>query len=126
MTSIDDLTIREARELAALFGNSAPHSTRVEGDGSYVIVRARDAGVHFGKLQAYDGRTVWLTESRRLWRWKAAKGISLSDCAMFGLDASNSKICVTVPSITILDACEIISTDADAARNIREQKVHTP
>jgi hypothetical protein len=126
MTGMDDLTIREAREIAALFGNSAPRSTSVDGDGRYVIVRARDAGVHFGKLERYDGRTVYLTESRRMWRWKAAKGISLSDCAMFGIDGSNSKICVTVPSIVILDACEIIDVDAAAACNIREQKVYTP
>ena len=125
MTSnIDNLTIKEARELAALFGNigKAPgaSSSRIEGDGRAVIVRSRDAGVHYGKLVAYEGRTVWLTDSRRLWSWTANSGIALSGVAMTGVNKSKSKIDALVPSITILDACEIIDASPEAAKSIEE------
>jgi len=121
---IESLTIGEAKQLAALFGNigkpQAPSSSRVEGDGRAVIVRARDAGVHYGKLVAYEGRTVWLTNSRRLWSWTANSGIALSGVAMSGVNKSKSKVDVFVPNITILDACEIIDASPEAAKSIEE------
>ena len=123
MTSnIDDLTIKQARELAALFGNigkaPSPSSSRVEGDGRAVIVRARDAGVHYGRLVGYEGRTVWLINSRRLWSWTANSGVALSGVAMTGINNSKSKVDVLVPSITILDACEIIDCATAAIESI--------
>lgn len=42
--------------------------------GQYVIVRCRDAGVHAGVLESHQGRECVLTDSRRLWYWKPAKG----------------------------------------------------
>jgi hypothetical protein len=120
--NIDDLTIRQVRELIALFGDigKAPSVaiSRVEGGGRAVIVRARDAGVHYGKLVGYEGRTVWLTDSRRLWSWTANSGIALSGVAMSGIVKSKSKIDATVPGIVILDACEIIDCAPAAVESI--------
>ncbi len=126
--NIDNLTIKEAREIAALFAGTSANKTsqRVNGDGRYVIVRARDAGVHFGKLDAYEGRTVYLSDSRRMWRWKAASGISLSDCATAGIDAAESRICAQVSHIVILDGCEIIDCTAEAASSIINARVYQP
>ena len=122
---IDNLTIGDARKIAALVSgiptNAPPE--KAQGDGRFVIVRARDAGVHFGRYQGHEGRTVYLTDSRRMWRWKAASGISLSDCATAGIDASNSKICAVVSRLIVLDACEIIDCEPAAANSIINAKV---
>ena len=47
----------------------------------YVICRGYYCGVHAGYLKEKDGNHVVLNEARRLWNWKADKGISLSDVA---------------------------------------------
>ena len=76
---INTLTIGEARaelekakqtvsELSALFGQSVEPAAMDYPIGQKVIIRARDAGVHFGTLQSVDGRSVVLTNSRRMWR----------------------------------------------------------
>lgn len=93
--------------------------------GKYVIIRARDAGVHAGTLAAHQGREVRLTDSRRLWYWKCKEGHTLSGVALYGL-ADGSKIAGAVEDITILDACEIIATTADAETSIREVASHDP
>ena len=81
-----------------------------------VIVRARDAGVHFGYLKSYSGREVTLTNSRRIWRWFGAN--TLSEVAMIGIDQSKSRIAVKVDEITILDACEIIACSPEGTASI--------
>lgn len=122
MSNIDNLTFAELKQIAAMFNGQqiAPTNAppRVQGDGRYVIVRARDAGVHFGKLDAYEGRTVWLTDSRRMWSWTAQSGLALSGCAVNGINASRSKIDTQVSKIAILDACEIIDCTLEAAKTI--------
>ncbi|WP_455387405.1 DUF6948 domain-containing protein [Petrachloros mirabilis] len=104
---INSLTIGQARELASIFGNSQ-HSTSLNKMlGEKVIVRTYSAGVWFGLLSEKSGAEVILTHARRMWLWKATEGISLSACAMHGIDASKSKIVGAVPSVW-LEAIEII------------------
>lgn len=93
--------------------------------GKYVIVRASDAGVHSGVLRAQIGREVRLTESRRLWYWKCAKGHTLNGVALHGL-AEGSKIAGEVGEIVVLDACEIIETTEAAETSIRGIAAHDP
>ena len=116
--NIDDLTYGELKQIAAMFGGPAKQASRVEGDLRPVIVRCRDAGVHYGKLVAYEGRSVWLKDSRRLWKWKAAEGLALSGVARNGIIAKESKLDTLVPSIALLDACEIIDASPEAAKTI--------
>jgi hypothetical protein len=78
---IDNLTIGDVKKLAAMFGG-APQLIDNGMIGKYVIVRCRDAGVHSGILESHNGRECVLTESRRLWYWKTAKGAFLSSAAM--------------------------------------------
>ena len=118
MSAIDNLTIAEAKELARLFGSTSPAQSYVKGDGRPVIVRAKDAGVHFGYLVGYEGRRVDLTNSRRMWSWKASKDGSLSGVAVYGIDAGSSKIAALVKNITILDACEIIDASDVVVKTI--------
>ena len=59
----------------------------------YVICRGYYCGVHAGYIKEREGNHVVLNEARRLWKWKAAKGISLSEVAKYGIDASGSRVC---------------------------------
>ena len=91
--------------------------------GTYVIVRCRDAGVHSGILESHNGRECVLTESRRLWYWKTAKGAFLSSAAIDGL-SDESKIGAEVPRIHLTENCEIIQCTDVAEKSIRGQAAH--
>lgn len=127
---IDNLTISQAREAiesgkaieAALGG--VPAKTNSIGAaliGTYVIVRCRDAGVHAGVLESYDGRSCVLTDSRRLWRWRVPMGKSefLSGVAVYGL-ADDCKIGCAVDRIMLTENCEIIACTPEAKASIKE------
>lgn len=95
--------------------------------GTHVIIRATQAGVHAGILVAHDGgQVVRLTNSRRLWRWWAASGISLSGVARAGLKQDKSKIEGPVADQVILDACEIIPTTEAAQASIEGAPIYEP
>ena len=86
--------------------------------GKYVIVRGDRSGVFAGTLVSQDGRTVTLKDCRRLWYWDGAA--SISQIAMEGVSRPhNCKFTVTVESIVILDAIEIIPTTAVAEANVK-------
>jgi len=87
--------------------------------GTYVIVRCRDAGVHAGEYRDHEGREVRLINSRRLWYWSGAA--SLSELAAHGAKNTDScKFAVSVKEITLLDACEIITCDPGGEKMIRD------
>lgn len=113
--NIDNFTIGEAKALAAMFGGENQKSTQTPHIGNKCIIRTYASGVHFGVVVDHNGRQVELKDARRLWKWHATKGISLSDVAMNGIDPSKSRICCTVPQMTILDALEIIPASDVAA-----------
>lgn len=125
--NIEDLTIKQARELAAMFApNTAAHcatSSYVSGAswiGKKVIIRGYAAGVHYGELIEKDGKEVILKNSRRLWYWKTDnKGISLSEVANGGLH-KDSKVCSPIDLIW-LEAAEIIPCTNIAIKNIEGQ-----
>lgn len=95
--------------------------------GKYVIIRATAAGVHAGTLAAHDGgQTVRLTNSRRLWRWTAAKGHTLSGIAVHGVKDGWTKIPAAVDDLIITDACEIIATSDEARASIEGWPVYEP
>lgn len=118
--NIEDLTIKQARELAALFsGGAAMQKPAYPTDhliGEYVIVRCRDAGVHAGILVFAADRGCFLKESRRLWYWKPAKGAFLSGVAAFGLH-KDSKVGVPV-DLALTENCEVIAVTDDARESI--------
>ena len=89
--------------------------------GKKCIIRCYASGIHYGTVAAHDGRQVTLTDSRRLWRWHTggkSKGVSLSAVAMTGIDATKSTVETVLPSITLLDAIEIIPVSEAAAASI--------
>ena len=87
-------------------------------NGKYVIVRGDRSGVFAGTLKSQDGRTVKLSNARRLWRWSGA-----TDCLQIAAEGVKKprecRFTVTVESVTILDAIEVIPTTAEAEANIK-------
>ena len=122
MIDIDDLTIGEAKRLAAmlapLLGQKAPPTTEnPTGDqapyaaviGRRCIIRARDAGVHYGIVRSIHGRVVVVDKDRRIWRWRGA--LTLSDLALTGPVETDgfSRISPEVEQVVISDACEVLT-----------------
>ena len=84
-----------------------------------VIIRGDRSGVEFGTLVTQEGREVTLQNARRLWHWDGAA--SLSQLAKDGTtNPRECKFTVTVDSITILDAIEIIPCTDKAIKSIEE------
>ena len=94
--------------------------------GKRCLIRTYASGVHFGTLVAQDGRQVELSDARRLWRWFAKDGISLSEISQNGIVPSKSRIAQAVPAITVLDALEIIPCSDAAIASIDSAKVSVP
>ena len=123
--TIENITISQAREIAALFGctSQAPAPQALAPQtlntmlGQKVIVRTYSAGVWFGTLSDKSGVEVILTSARRMWFWKAKESISLSACALYGIELSESKIVAPVPSVW-LEAIEIMPCSESAILSI--------
>jgi hypothetical protein len=90
--------------------------------GKPVIVRTYSAGVWFGTLSEKSGNEVILTDARRMWRWWAAKSISLSGVAVHGINQKKSSIAPAVGSVW-LEAIEIIPTSDEATASLKEAPV---
>lgn len=81
--------------------------------GKKVIIRGDRSGVFFGTLTAKEGQEVELKDCRRLWYWEGAA--SISQIAKEGVKKPDDcKFTVTVESICILDAIEIIPCTEEA------------
>lgn len=90
--------------------------------GKKVIIRGDRSGVEYGTLVSCCGREVTLHNARRIWYWAGAA--SLSQLAKDGTtDPSSCKFTVTVDSITILDAIEIIPCTYKAIKSIEDVEV---
>ena len=121
MIDINELTIGQIREIAAtfpaLFGKTATANIADGMVGKYAIVRCYSAGVHAGIVAAIDGDKAILTNSRRLWSWKAAKGVALSGVAQFGI--VGGKIDAANPEIYLTGVIEVIPCTDAAKESIR-------
>ena len=82
-----------------------------------MIVRTYSAGVHFGTLEAKEGKEVVLSNSRRLWYWDGSA--SLSQLAIDGVSKPNNcKFPESVEKIFLTEAIEIIPVTDKAALSI--------
>ena len=120
--NIDDLTIKDLKELAPLIAQlgltataplalQAPHPFV----GKFVLCRCYSAGVHCGDLVALDGDRAILRNSRRLWHWTARDGIALSGVAQHGI-SRESKVDTPNPEIALTGVIEVIPC-TEAARD---------
>ena len=120
--NIDDLTLGQLKLLQNVLGGQAAEPV-TKHIGEECIVRTYASGVHFGTVASQSGRQIEIENARRLWKWHAETGISLSDVAVGGIDQSKSRVCVAVPSMTILDALEIIPASQIARKSIASAEV---
>ena len=118
---LDDLTIGEAKKLAALFSPSQSSGINDYAVGEKVLVRTYSAGVWFGTLEQKSGNEVIVVGARRLWRWHAAESISLSAVAVHGINQDKSNIAPAVEKIW-LEAIEIIPCTDKAIKTIEGAK----
>jgi hypothetical protein len=122
--SIEHLTVKELREIAAMFPrvanapepNTKPHPFA----GRFVILRCRDAGVHAGYLDSQIDDQAVLSSSRRLWSWVSLGGVALSGLAQYGLKAG--KIDTLLPHIALTGVIETIPCTLVAERSIYDAK----
>lgn len=83
----------------------------------HCIVRTFSAGVFAGTVAEIDGKTVRVTNARRLWYWAGAA--SLSQLATEGV--SKPKECKfprEVAEVVLTDAIEILPTTKEAQKSI--------
>ena len=114
--NLDDLTIGEARQVAAMFGGEKKQEAH-PATGQFVVVRCYSAGVHIGILHMADGKSVHLTHARRIWKWTGG-ALSCSEIAMGGI--TGGTLSVEVPAVFLLDAVEIIPGTAEAEKCLRK------
>ena len=118
MMNIDDLTLKQIKEISALVGTKQNESTGLNCMiGKKVIIRTYSAGVWFGELDQKDRNEVILKNARRMWRWWTKEGISLSGVAVHGINVDKSKIAEPVCMVW-LEAIEIIQCSDAAIFNI--------
>ena len=123
--NIEDLTIGQAKQLAAMFGQPAQTGLNAM-IGKKCIVRTYSAGVWFGEIAEKSGNEVIVKNARRMWQWWAAESISLSAVAIHGIKHDKSKICEAVGSVW-LEAIELIPcsdkaiSSIEAAENVKAQ-----
>jgi|TARA_Y100000310_G_scaffold339135_1_gene430874 hypothetical protein len=92
--------------------------------GDYVIVRARDAGVHVGRETSRNTMavTIHLQNAVRIHRWRGAN--TLNEIALHGVESakesSYTRVSEPVADITILGICEIIPCSDEVAKGIRD------
>lgn len=125
--NLDNLTIGQVKQISAMLNNK----TELNGlndylVGEYVIIRTYSAGVWFGLLSKKSGNEVILKEARRMWSWKAAKSISLSGVALYGINDSESKIVTAIESvwleaIEILKCTDVAIASLKGAKNVEAQ-----
>jgi hypothetical protein len=117
--NIDNLTIGQAKALAAMFGGKSEGGSQgLTGMvGEKRLVRTYSAGVWFGLVAEKDGGEIILTNARRLWQWKAKAGISLSGVALSGVEESGSRIAAPVAAVW-LQPIELIACSGAAVESI--------
>lgn len=116
--NIENLTSGELKQIAAMFQASSPATKPHPFIGKYVIARCYAAGVHAGTVQSVDGENVILTDSIRLWSWKANDGVALSGVAQNGIQKDACKLDSKNPLIYLSGVCELIPCSDKAKESI--------
>jgi hypothetical protein len=122
--NIDDLTIRQAKELAALFPTSATQPEVKKSGGlppAPVIVCTDKRAVVFGYTSDADARPIVLTNARMCLYWSADVG------GVFGLGevgpTADCKISATLATVTLEGVAAIFSVDEFAEAAWRSAEV---
>ena len=85
------------------------------------IVRCDRAGVFYGEIEERNGREVKMRKVRCIWYWDGAA--TLLQLATEGTTKPNNcKFTMTVDSLEVLEAIEIIPCTAEAIKSIEGVK----
>ena len=116
--NIDDLTLGQIKEIKRMDCKvDAPGLNEMV--GKKCIIRTYSAGVWFGTVEQKSGNEVIISNARRMWMWHTKKSISLSSCAIHGINEDKSKIAESVNEVW-LEAIEIISCAEEAIKSIED------
>ena len=112
--NIEEMTIREAREIAAMFANNGT-APRWQHPliGKRVLVRTYSAGVHIGTLDSVNPDNAMechLKDALRLWKWSGG-GLSLSVVAHNGIRGGRIN---RTDEVALTNAIEYIPVTAEA------------
>jgi len=84
----------------------------------YVIVRAKHAGVFFGKYESHNESEITLNEVRKLHYWDGAAAVE--EIAMIGTKKPDDcRFTVTIPSMVIAHPIQIIEAKEEAVKAIQ-------
>lgn len=113
--NIDNMTIKEAREIAALFASNGSALSRWTHPliGKRVLVRTYSAGVHIGTLVSVNpdnAQECHLKDALRLWKWTDG-GLSLSAVAHNGIKGGRLN---RTDEVVLTNAIEYIPTTEQA------------
>lgn len=91
-----------------------------------VLIRSRDAGVHFGFLESAEftpaGKVVTLVKTRRVWYWSGAA--SLSQMALEGVKKpGDCKFSVEIERNEIVNVIETLPLTEAAFKNLKSVAV---
>lgn len=123
---INELTVGQAKQLAAMFGNSEKSdSVAASMIGKYVIIRSSNEGINAGYVLAADETGVVLKNARRIWYHRPAdKSESWYEgVANHGL-SSDSKISGVVSEKAIIEKYSITVCTNVAQKSIEEAIPH--
>lgn len=94
-------------------------------------MRSSPSGCWYGELaRNIEGRrdapnVVTLLNARRLWRWWAGEGVSLSGVAAAGLHRDHlheCRIAAPVAEVVVFEVCEMLATTPAAQASIEAQE----
>lgn len=122
--NIDDMKFGDMKQIAAMFCSVQQPQQKTQHPfiGKFCIARCYEAGVHAGYVESVDGENVILTNSIRLWQWKAADGIALSGVAQNGVKKENCKFDTMSPQIYLTGVCELIPCSENGKESIVGKK----
>ena len=120
--SLDDITIGDAKRLAAMFGSAvSPAVSDATHDAIPVVVCTDKRGVVFGYTTCVEGRPIKLTEARMCLYWSADVG------GVFGLGekgpTKDCKVSATLPAIMLEGVTAIFTVDPAAEKAWKSAKV---
>ena len=85
------------------------------------IVRCDHSGVFYGEIEKREGQNITMKNALCLWRWYGAA--SLMQLALEGVKQPEScKFTVTVESLEVLDAIQILPCTSAAVESIEAVK----
>lgn len=125
--NINDLTLGQAKELAAMFqGQTNTDCKKSLFDyyiGKYVIVRSRNEGINFGKVKQADETGIIIEDARRIWHHRPKdKSLSWYEGVATSGVSKDSKLSNAVQSKVIIEDYSITICTDEATKSMIEAK----